>query len=199
MATYLEVLLVMERLARTWPEYNLTEQTNEIYADALSDIPADALMAGAKKCIRTCTFFPKPAEIIKACVGIVFDDVQSAAQAWGDVKRNVSADYGFHFDNPYTERAIHALGGLNIRNGGEGSYGQSPPDDEPSWRARFMAEYDRLVAQARDRASESDLELEMRRQLRRPLEPGARLSDGAPDTKKIIDDVTKRLTGGKRP
>lgn len=197
MATYLEVLVAMERLARTWPEYNLTKETNEIYADALADIPADALMAAVKKCIRTCTFFPKPAEIIKACVGVVFDDVQSATEAWGDVVRNVSVDFGFHFDNPYTERAIYALGGLNIRNGGESSFGQSHPDDLASWRARFITEYDRLVAQAKDRAAESGLERETRQRLGRPLEPGARLSDGA--TSKITGDVTKRLTGGKQP
>lgn len=58
----------------------------DAYAMALSDLPVADVLAAMQDCIRTCKFFPRPAEIRERVTG----DTEDRAQlAWASVVREV--------------------------------------------------------------------------------------------------------------
>lgn len=70
MANPKEMIKVFSVLAAAHPERDLAVETKRIYSEFLADIPGELLMAAAKRCLRTCTFFPKIAELRQAAGAI---------------------------------------------------------------------------------------------------------------------------------
>lgn len=62
---------VMRFFAATWPDRSPTEDTLEAYWLALQHLDDDVFKQAAKRCLRECTFYPKPAEIISRAADIL--------------------------------------------------------------------------------------------------------------------------------
>lgn len=83
----------------------------EIYYEVLKEYPWEDILHAFNQAIRTCKFFPKPAEIIE----IIEGSPQSRAEvAWRDVLDAISSVGGYEsitFDDPAINIVIEQLGG----------------------------------------------------------------------------------------
>jgi hypothetical protein len=66
MAARPEILAALGMLTEVFPEGALSESATELYADALAELDAVALLAGVRRLIRDARHFPRPAEIREA-------------------------------------------------------------------------------------------------------------------------------------
>jgi len=87
MSTEAEIVNVLKLLARTYPKFELKQETIEAYVMFLADIPIDQLRAGAAHCVTSNTFFPSVHEIRKSIAEIrrKADGIPTAAEAWEDL------------------------------------------------------------------------------------------------------------------
>jgi len=69
-----EIRRMIGKLALGFPAGKASDQEAEarleLYAEGLSDIPADALGAACARALRECRFFPSVAEIRERCAGV---------------------------------------------------------------------------------------------------------------------------------
>ena len=110
---------IMVYLASLYPRFELTEATIEAYHDILHDIDTELLKAAARHLGATGTFFPAAAEIRKAAFEIQANaiGVPSAAEAWGEVMREIRriGSYGSpEFSSELITKAVHGLGGWRM-------------------------------------------------------------------------------------
>jgi hypothetical protein len=114
-----EILKLLKILASTYPGYNLTEDTPDVYFAVLNDIPYDVLKTAALDHISRSPWFPKVSELRKAAVDIALDSRRfpNAYDAWGEMEyamRRWGRDRKPDFDNAVLERTIAALGWRNL-------------------------------------------------------------------------------------
>jgi len=91
MADLKDIVKLTSMLSAAYPNWNVTEYTNEIYFQDLKDIPSEDLMVAAQHC-RTSTardqrFAPSAGEIRAAYADIKrqIQGVPSALEAWGEL------------------------------------------------------------------------------------------------------------------
>jgi hypothetical protein len=88
--------------------------TEDVWMDAISHISVKDFKAAMDKLALTCTFFPKPAEIIAA----IPTNQLSGAQAWEIVQKQMGRCCGApgvipEYPNPIIESVVDLMGGLN--------------------------------------------------------------------------------------
>ena len=89
MATPEEILLVLARLCKAYPNYALQPPLVDTCAEVLADLPAPILLAAAMEHIGRSAFFPSAGELREAACGLIeaAQSVPDPYQAWADVKR----------------------------------------------------------------------------------------------------------------
>lgn len=150
MASKLDIAEILGVIAVAYPNFAVTEQTNQVYWQILSDIPTNELKAATLHCISESgrKFAPSVGEL-RGAVGELrglSNNVPSSFEAWQEFKRAVVS-------SNYSPDWSHSLVGQTAKLIGMREYGHSNVDDEPSWRARFIQCYDQL----RERAERENL------------------------------------------
>lgn len=154
MASAIDIAEILAVIAVAYPNFTVTEKTNEIYWQILSDIPTDELKAATLHCISESgrKFAPSVGEL-RGAVGELrgmTSNVPSSYQAWNEFRHIVvTGNYRLgkcaredeaQFSHPLVEKAAKLIG---LR-----AYGQSDVSDEMSWRARFIQCYEQLQERA---------------------------------------------------
>jgi hypothetical protein len=119
MATRDTVSKALVLLATAYPRYEMTKDTGRVYAELLSDIPDDLLIAAAKHHATISKWFPSVAELRAAAFSIQakVKGVPSAEEAWGEVMhqiRNIGSWGEPQFSTPLIGTAVDGLGGWMI-------------------------------------------------------------------------------------
>jgi hypothetical protein len=126
-------------LATAYPKFKLTQTAIRLYWHFLGDLPFDVLTAAAEQCIVTGKFFPTVAEIREQALSLTpRAQVQSAAEAWGEVMREIRrvGHVGKpRFANPVTARVVAALGWFEL----------CTSENIIADRAHFMRMYDEMA------------------------------------------------------
>lgn len=107
----------------------LSELRGEAYFDALSDLDVTAVLIAMRAALRSCTFFPKPAELRRLVTGSPED---RAEMAWVEAQRLVRRVGSYRNPNitdPSMRAAIDALGGWRTF---------CLSEDDPTWRANVF-------------------------------------------------------------
>lgn len=145
MASKLDIAEILGVIAVAYPNFSVTEQTNQVYWQILSDIPTDELKAATLHCISESgrKFAPSVGEL-RGAVGQLrglSNNVPSSYEAWQEFKRAVTrSNYSTEWSHPLIGKAADLIGMQQ--------YGRSNVDDEPSWRARFIQCYEQLQERA---------------------------------------------------
>lgn len=93
MANPKDIAILTAKLSAAYPNWNLTEFTNDVYYEDLKDLPADMLFAAAQHCRTSVTrdqrFAPSAGEIRVAAFELKrqADGVPSALDAWAELLR----------------------------------------------------------------------------------------------------------------
>lgn len=91
MANPKDIAILTAKLSAAYPNWNLTEFTNDVYYEDLKDLPADVLFAAAQHCRTSVTrdqrFAPSAGEIRVAAFELKrqADGVPSALDAWAEL------------------------------------------------------------------------------------------------------------------
>lgn len=91
MASLTDIATVTAKLSAAYPNWNLTEYTNDVYYEDLKDLPTDLLFAAAQHCRTSVTrdqrFAPSAGEIRVAAVELKCqaDGIPSALEAWSEL------------------------------------------------------------------------------------------------------------------
>lgn len=145
MCSEIDIAEILAVIAVAYPNFVVTEKTNEVYWQILSDIPTDELKAACLHCISESgrKFAPSVGEI-RGAVGELrgmVSNVPSSYDAWNEFHKNVvRSDYSPQWSHPLVEKTARLIGMHD--------YGQSNVDDQPSWRARFIQCYEQLQERA---------------------------------------------------
>jgi hypothetical protein len=136
MSSKSELLKLLKILTASYPDYELGEETPDIYLAVLQDIPFEMLKIAALDHISRSPWFPKPSELRKAAVEMALDSrhIPSAYEAWGEAEqamRRWGRDRKPDFDNPVLEQTIAALGWHNL----------CTSTNQAADRARFIEAY----------------------------------------------------------
>lgn len=129
----------MAVMSRFYPNYELDDQTVELYASMLADIPNDVLEAAAKKIIATSTFFPALAEWHQSALDLIHDKagIPTPFEAWAEVLREMKrvGSYGEpNFSHPLVLRTVKIFGWIDL-------CASEQPDYD---RAHFVKAYQQL-------------------------------------------------------
>jgi len=92
-------------------ERDLTEGLVESYWLALEDLPLDAVRRGAKLCLQTRRFMPRPAEIRERAFGSA---KLLAAEAWRRVAQHIRGSRDAEPLDPIARKVVSLLGGLDV-------------------------------------------------------------------------------------
>lgn len=163
----------MKLLSATWPDRSPSAQTMTAYWYALGHLDDSSFGEAVRRCLRECTFFPAPAEILKRAEAAlttagmlpaepesVWPRVLSLARRWHTAMAPVE------WDDPDVERALREIGGLRAI--------AMATDDDVTWlrkgfidrygiyRQRRIADDLRLMGQALP-SGETPLQLAERR------------------------------------
>lgn len=148
----------MAVLLATWPKEATTVETLTVYEQVTSHLDGDVWLGAVKQCVMTCTFFPKPAELLAAAVSLTHGPQRTGLDAWGDVKRAI-AKYGYYhppngasmlavggydwtFEDALVGKVVAALGWRDL----------CLSENEMSDRARFIDAYETEQRRGRDQA-----------------------------------------------
>lgn len=165
--------------AEIWPrdDDRVSDLTIAVYARCLADVPDDLLSAATVRVVSEGIYYPKPAEIRQAALGLVDPEAPSGVEAWGALCRYIRRwpggggyfDGEQHVDPPplpqRIQRAVDAIGGLAYVRYSE---------DTVADRARFVQVYEVME---RRRREEARMLPEVREAIRRAL-PGRMQSAG---------------------
>lgn len=133
----------MAVLSATWPEKDLPPAAMEAYKMALEDLSDAVFSTAVKRCLKCCTFFPKPAEILKEAADIrgeLGEGPPCAEIAWTEVQKR--ARYYSHggatgtagaYSHDAIKQAVEAVGGL---------YMVMNSEDNGYIRERFIKAYE---------------------------------------------------------
>lgn len=88
--TILTAISLMEEIY-SHKKDDLSSQAIDTYTLLLEDIPDDMVIAGAKHYMASNKWFPSPADWRDACMEIINVDKPLAIDAWGEVKKAMSA------------------------------------------------------------------------------------------------------------
>lgn len=151
MANLEDIAEILAVISIAYPNFIVTEKTNEVYWQILSDIPTDELKAACLHCISESgrKFAPSVGEI-RGAVGELRSmsaNMPSSFQAWQEVQKQIS-DNGGDFGKPIwscllVEKTVQAIGWRNLRLS----------EDQTADRARFIQCYE----QFQERAQKEDL------------------------------------------
>lgn len=127
-------------LAAAYPNFDLREQTVEVYNQALSDVPIGLLQLATSHAIKTSKFFPTVAELRALVADIMMEEtVPTPLGAWSNVWLH---EGDLKFLSTPTKQALAAIGGWGyIRYS----------DNAIADRSQFIREYEREVAALRRR------------------------------------------------
>lgn len=110
MADINDIAKLTAMLSAAYPNWNLTEFTNDIYFQDLQDIPSDLLMIGAQHC-RTSTsrdqrFAPSAGEIRAAVIDIrrQRQGIPTALEAWGELLHAPKTEETYRVTDEYNEQ-----------------------------------------------------------------------------------------------
>jgi hypothetical protein len=142
-------------LGEVWPKEaaNISPTTVEVYSRILADIDDDLLKAGVVKLLSEATFWPKPAEIRRACLDLVAPANRTAGEAWAMVVRYRDMAHSTWIGGKRwirkplpddVQRAVDAIGGM--------TYLERVADNDTADRARFLQAYEQLAAREQERA-----------------------------------------------
>lgn len=148
MASPLDIVNLTARLSAAYPNWNISDLTNEIYYEDLKDLGADELMLAAQHC-RTSTqrdtrFAPSTGELRKAVEDMrnMARNVPSAFAAWEEVLRQINingGDFGNPvWSSPLIEKAVKYIGWRELRMS----------ENQTADRARFIQCYEQLIERA---------------------------------------------------
>lgn len=134
------------RLSAAYPNWNITQYTNEIYYEDLKDIDAQELFAAAQHCRSEAgrKFAPSVGELRGAVLELrrMALNVPSSYAAWEEVCRQIrnnGGDFGKPvWSSPLIEKAVGYLGWRNLRMS----------EDATSDRMRFIQAYEQLLLRA---------------------------------------------------
>ena len=130
----------MRLLAATWPDRSPSGDTLAAYWMALGHIDDNVFMQAAGMCLRECTFYPKPAEILQRVERILANAGALPLEpetAWAHVMKNLRTPES-ELDNEAVQRTVRELGGLR-------RIGQANVDSElPFIRRDFISRYAEL-------------------------------------------------------
>lgn len=146
MATPADIAMMTATLSAAFPNWKVSEWTNEVYYQDLKDIPADELMIAAQHCRAQAgrAFAPSTGEIRGAVMEIRRKamNVPSAFDAWEELQTQIrlnGGDFGRPvWSSPLVERVVRQLGFRNL------CLSENPTAD----RARFIQAYEQLEARA---------------------------------------------------
>lgn len=145
MANEAEVLKVLAILGASYPNFELRDDTGEVYCRLLADIPCDLLEAAAIQHIAENRFFPSVAELRELADRIASyrDRRPTALEAWGEVIQQVHSIGSWRkpeFSSPLIARCVECIGWHTI------CYSEMIAAE----RARFIEAYDELVKRERE-------------------------------------------------
>jgi hypothetical protein len=143
MASLAEIKVIMGTMSIAYPNYVAKQGAPEIYHMILSDIPKDALEAGAKTYLATSNaFFPSPGQWRQAALDVVLSNAApSAMEAWGEVLRQIEIS-GYYrepeFSSPLIEKIVNQFGWQNLCSS----------ENQVADRARFLQAYESALQTA---------------------------------------------------
>jgi hypothetical protein len=130
----------MRLLAATWPDRSPSKETLAAYWLALAHLDDQVFMQAVSMCLRECTFYPKPAEILQrverilANAGVLPSEPEAA---WSEVMRKISGKEA-DLSNEAMQKTVRELGGLR-------RIGQANMESElPFIRRDFISRYAEL-------------------------------------------------------
>jgi len=179
-----DIVKLTAMLSAAYPNWNVTEYTNEIYFQDLQDIPADELFIAAQHC-RTSTardqrFAPSAGEIRMAVLELrrAALNVPSAYDAWQEVITGMVERIGYdapEWSSPLITKVVKSLGWRNL----------CMSENQTTDRARFVQAYEQLA----DRAEK---EMMLPDKVRNYLEDkGAKLLDTSSQIKQLTKGFEK--------
>jgi len=141
-----DIAQIVGILSVAFPNWKVTEMTNEVYFQCLGDIPTQELKAAVLHCIGQSgrAFAPSIGEIRGAVAELrsLSANVPSSYQAWQEVQQQIlinGGDYGHpEWSSPLVEEAVKRIGWRNLRMSEEAT----------ADRARFLQCYEQLVERA---------------------------------------------------
>jgi hypothetical protein len=152
MATPLDIAQIVKVISVAYPNWQVTEQTNEVYYQCLADIATDELKAAVLHCITEPgrKFAPSVGELRGAIgdIRVRVNNVPTTYAAWQEVLEQIryTGSYGVpQFSSPLIERAVRQLGWREL----------CLSENQTADRARFVQCYDQLV----ERATKDDVML----------------------------------------
>lgn len=141
----------MQALADAWPARGATKGTFEVYWMVLREVHDSVFEAALMGCLRECTFFPVPAEILARAEQVLTDAgvlPKLPEAAWEELMEAVKGPrryyeendgWGFVYDHGFSSPAIYeaceAVGGLR-------QIAMTERDEMPFVRKRFMDHYE---------------------------------------------------------
>lgn len=148
MANLQDIVELTAKLSAAYPNWNITEFTNDIYFDDLKDIDRHELMLAAQHCRSSVTrdtrFAPSTGELRSAVMDLrrMSLNVPTAYAAWEEVCKQIQingGDFGTPvWSSPLIEKAVGYLGWRNLRMS----------EDPISDRMRFIQSFEQLLARA---------------------------------------------------
>lgn len=114
--TKAEALRLVAMLRAAWPRQEVGQDTAEVYAGMLGDLPFEEAKAAVTRLVQTSRFFPTIAEI-RERVAETRCDLDPPEMAWGEVQNAIRSIGSYHqplFANPAIQHAVNAIGWKQI-------------------------------------------------------------------------------------
>ena len=143
MAESHEILRVLALLGGAFPNFELREETGEVYCRLLADLPAPLLEAATLRHIATAKFFPTVAELREAAWAMSGQLPPEPMEAWGEVMRQMrvnGAPSGPRFSHPAIREVVEQMTWWAL------CFSDNPPAE----RARFLEAYEKVGRRQRD-------------------------------------------------
>lgn len=150
----MQAVKILSPLICAYPNTKITEETIQVYAVALSELTEKSLTAAVLKCMRTSTFFPSIAEIMKAA-----DDMNDVAagtkakspdESWNEVQRQMEEAFVYKkpvFSTPEIELAALSMGWIGLC--------ETPVNQIGVARAQFLKLYDSVLNRKKEEKTNS--------------------------------------------
>ena len=137
MATKAEISLAITAMAMAWRLEKLADETVDVYAECLADLPGPVLAAAVKRLICTAKFFPAISEIRSEAACLMRGSSPLAHEAWGMVIDEVRriGSYGEPNLPPAIANCVRAIGGWR-------RICMAESDEQMSNRSQFIRAYE---------------------------------------------------------
>lgn len=145
MADHYEIAQIVSVIAVAYPNWPVTEETNEIYFQLLGDIPGEELKAAVLHCLTEAgrKFAPSVGEIRGAVAELrgMAGNVPSPFRAWQEVLEQfrLTGSYGTpQFSHPLITQAVRQMGWREL----------CMSENQIADRARFLQCYEQILSRA---------------------------------------------------